>query len=58
MYNFTLKDDFLFGQPFKTLMKLFSHSSALGKGIKLTADSCNLFDTHYDQRTTNVISVP
>ncbi|MGB1230432.1 MAG: hypothetical protein ACPG7U_04645, partial [Holosporaceae bacterium] len=39
MYNFTLEDDFWFCSFFKALMKPFSHSTALGTSMQLTAPS-------------------
>ncbi|MGB0919024.1 MAG: hypothetical protein ACPGUZ_00670 [Holosporaceae bacterium] len=56
MYNFTLEDDFWFGQPFKTLVKPLSYSMALGIPITLPAPSNDWWwNTHRAKRYISVV---
>ena len=56
MYNFTLEDDFWFGQPFKTLVKPLSDSTALGIPITLTAPSNDWWwNTHRAKRYISAV---
>lgn len=56
MYNFTLEDDFWFGQPFKTLVKPLSYSMALGIPITLPAPSNDWWwNTHRAKRYISAV---